>query len=74
MRTSAERALAPIACASKTRYQRCDDCASEASCPVRLFMIEAQRTHSQVLDSCTLARIRQLGETPAAPPPRLAVG
>jgi Rrf2 family protein len=69
--------LAPIACASKTRYQRCDDCASEASCPVRLLMVEAQRALSQVLDTCTLARIRQLGqlgETPATlPPPRLAV-
>jgi Rrf2 family protein len=75
--------LAPIACASKTRYQRCDDCVSEVNCPVRLVMIEAQRALSQVLDSCSLARMRHLGQSGAidtlyeapAPlsPPRLAV-
>ena len=51
--------LAPIACASKTRYQRCDDCVSEFTCPVRLVMVEAQRALSQVLDNCSLARVRQ---------------
>jgi Rrf2 family protein len=75
--------LAPIACASKTRYQPCDDCVSEVNCPVRLVMIEAQRALSQVLDSCSLARMRHLGQSGAidafyeapAPlsPPRLAV-
>ncbi|HYA81059.1 MAG TPA: Rrf2 family transcriptional regulator [Methylocystis sp.] len=75
--------LAPIACASKTRYQRCDDCVSETNCPVRLVMVEAQRALSQVLDNCSLARMRQLGKSGAidafyeapAPqsPPRLAV-
>ena len=72
--------LAPIACASKTRYRRCDDCASETHCPVRLVMVEAQRALSQVLDNCSLARVGQLGQSGAidalgaAPaPPRLAV-
>jgi Rrf2 family protein len=57
--------LAPIACASKTRYQRCDDCVSETRCPVRLVMIEAQRALSQVLDTCSLARVGQLGQSGA---------
>jgi Rrf2 family protein len=57
--------LAPIACASKTRYQRCDDCVSETHCPVRLVMVEAQRALSQVLDTCSLARVGQLGQSGA---------
>ena len=75
--------LAPIPCASKTRYQRCDDCVSETNCPVRLVMVEAQRALSQILDNCSLARARKLGQSGAidalceapAPqsPPRLAV-
>jgi len=75
--------LAPIPCASKTRYQRCDDCVSETNCPVRLVMVEAQRALSQILDNCSLARARKLGQSAAidtlcaapAPqsPPRLAV-
>ena len=75
--------LAPIACASKTRYQPCDDCVSEFACPVRLVMVEAQRALSQVLDNCSLARARQLGRSgvidalceapPPQSPPRLAM-
>jgi Rrf2 family protein len=55
--------LAPIACASKTRYQRCDDCVSESTCPVRFVMVEAQRALSQVLDNCSLARMVQLAHS-----------
>ncbi len=75
--------LAPIACASKTRYQRCDDCVSESACPVRFVMVEAQRALSRVLDNCSLARMGELArsddphallDAPAPPsPPRLAV-
>jgi Rrf2 family protein len=54
--------LAPIACASKTRYQRCDDCVSETNCPLRLVMVEAQRALSRVLDNCSLAQMRPMGE------------
>jgi Rrf2 family protein len=54
--------LAPIPCASKTRYQRCDDCVSETNCPVRFVMIEAQRALSQVLDNCSVAQMRLMGE------------
>jgi Rrf2 family protein len=50
--------LAPLPCASKTRYQRCDDCLDETKCAVRLVMLDAQRALSQVLDGCTLAQMR----------------
>ena len=49
--------LAPLPCASKTRYQRCDDCMDETKCAVRLVMLDAQRALSQVLDSCSLAQM-----------------
>jgi len=46
--------LAPIACASKTRYRPCDDCVDEASCRVKKVMQEAQQALSSVFDSITL--------------------
>jgi Rrf2 family protein len=55
--------LAPLACASKTRYRPCDDCADVENCAVRLVMQDAQRALSGVLDACTLAHACELGET-----------
>jgi Rrf2 family protein len=55
--------LAPIPCASQTRYQRCVDCGDENQCPVRLVMMEAQRALSRVLDNCSLAEMQSLQET-----------
>lgn len=50
--------LAPIHCASKTRYQPCDDCENEASCAVRKIMLQARQELSKVFDSCSLAEMR----------------
>ena len=49
--------LAPIACASKTRYRPCDDCIDEASCHVKKVMQEAQQALSSVFDSITLEQM-----------------
>lgn len=49
--------LAPLPCASKTRYQRCEDCFDERSCAVRRVMQNAQAALSDVLDNCSLARM-----------------
>jgi Rrf2 family protein len=49
--------LAPLPCASKTRYQRCDDCLDETKCALRFVMLDAQRALSQVLDGCSLAQM-----------------
>jgi len=54
--------LAPIQCASKTSYRRCDDCKSEATCAVRLVMLEARNAIADVLDHRTLAEMRALSE------------
>lgn len=58
--------LAPIACASKSYYRRCDDCDNEARCSVRLMMLEAREAIARVLDHHTLADMRALGEVEEA--------
>jgi Rrf2 family protein len=57
--------LAPLPCASKTRYHPCHDCGDVDRCGVRLVMQDAQRAVSGVLDNCTLAQARALAD--AAP-------
>lgn len=52
--------LAPIACASKNSYRRCEDCADEQHCCVRLIMIEARNAIATVLDNRTIADMRAL--------------
>lgn len=54
--------LAPIQCASNTAYRRCDDCADEKKCGVRLIMLEARNAIAMVLDNRTLADMRALTE------------
>ncbi len=47
--------LAPIACASRTAFQPCDDCGDLSACAVRLVMIEVRDAIAKVLDGTTLA-------------------
>jgi Rrf2 family protein len=54
--------LAPIQCASRTVYRRCDDCVDEIHCAVRLVMLQAREAIAGVLDNTTLAQMRKLGE------------
>ncbi|HUI21690.1 MAG TPA: Rrf2 family transcriptional regulator [Methylocella sp.] len=54
--------LAPIACASKNSYRRCEDCADEKHCCVRLIMLEARNAIATVLDNRTLAEVRALAD------------
>jgi DNA-binding IscR family transcriptional regulator len=56
--------LAPIQCASRTVYRRCDDCENESLCTVRLVMVEARDAIANVLDNRTLAQMRALAEAP----------
>ena len=46
--------LAPIACASRTAYLACTDCPDEATCAVRLTMLEVRDAISAVLDAKSL--------------------
>ena len=47
--------LAPIACASRTAYQPCEDCRDLAACAVRLTMLDVRDAMAAVLDRMTLA-------------------
>jgi Rrf2 family protein len=48
--------LAPIACVSKTAYQRCT-CPDEEHCGLRMLMLDVRNAISNVLDRFTLADI-----------------
>lgn len=54
--------LAPLACASRMAYRRCDDCPDEAGCEVRLVMLAVRNAIADVLDDKTLADMLALGE------------
>lgn len=49
--------LAPIACASRTAYQPCDDCRSVKACVVRLTMLKVRDAMSDVLDNLSVAEM-----------------
>jgi Rrf2 family protein len=53
--------LAPIGCASKAFYRRCDDCDPTRPCGVQTVMAQARDAISSVLDSRTLSEMRTLG-------------
>lgn len=50
--------LAPIACASKGYYRRCDDCPTEGACAVRQMMLEVRNSIATILDHRSLAAMR----------------
>jgi len=47
--------LAPIACASRTAYQPCQDCDEVKVCTVRLTMVKVRDAMADILDRLTLA-------------------
>ncbi len=52
--------LAPIDCASRTRYRPCSDCRDVHQCTVRKMMVEVREAIARVLDGRTLAEMRAL--------------
>jgi Rrf2 family protein len=54
--------LAPIGCASRTFYRRCEDCAPDRPCAVRLVMAQVREAIAAVLDARTLAEMRMLAD------------
>jgi Rrf2 family protein len=53
--------LAPIACASKTAYQRCADCPDEDACAVRDIMLDVRESIALILDRTSIASLRDRG-------------
>jgi len=47
--------LAPIACASRTAFHRCDDCKDVRACAIRIAMTKVRDALSDVLDRMTVA-------------------
>jgi Rrf2 family protein len=54
--------LAPIACASRSAFQGCQDCSDFESCAVRKTMAMVRDAVSEVLDRTTLADILAMGD------------
>jgi len=63
--------LAPIACASRTAFRRCDDCKDVRACAVRLAMTKVRNAEAEVLDRMTIAdMLRDARQTESRPPSR----
>jgi Rrf2 family protein len=52
-----EGPLAPLPCASETRFRKCDECVDIETCGTRLVMREVRDAMAQILDSTTLAAV-----------------
>jgi Rrf2 family protein len=53
--------LAPIACASRTAYQRCTDCPDEDACAIRDIMLDVRDSISLILDRTSIAALSNRG-------------
>jgi Rrf2 family protein len=54
--------LAPIACASRTAYQRCSDCPDEDACAIRDIMLDVRDSIAMILDRTSIASLRTRGQ------------
>jgi Rrf2 family protein len=52
-----EGPLAPLPCASETRFRKCDECDDAETCGTRIVMREVRDAIAKVLDSTTLAMV-----------------
>ncbi|MFO1070663.1 MAG: Rrf2 family transcriptional regulator [Geminicoccaceae bacterium] len=57
--------LAPVPCASVTRYRRCDDCPDERTCAIRPVMRRVRDAIADVLDRTTLSDVIEGGAASA---------
>lgn len=55
--------IAPLACLSRRAYQRCEDCADEASCRIRKVFAEVFWSYLVLIESLTLADLLRSSET-----------
>ena len=49
--------LAPIPCVSQTAYMKCDACADEAACGIRLVMKDVRDATAEILDGSSLKSV-----------------
>ncbi|MFM7655842.1 MAG: Rrf2 family transcriptional regulator [Paracoccaceae bacterium] len=53
--------IAPLPCLSRSAYQRCEDCADEASCRIRKVFGEVFWSYLVIIESLTLQDMLQAG-------------
>ena len=53
--------IAPLPCLSRRAYQRCEDCADEASCRIRRIVAEVFWSYLLLIDSLTLEDMLRSG-------------
>ena len=58
--------MAPLQCLSRNSYQRCEDCADEATCRIRRVFADVFWTYLVMIESLTLADIINGGGLEAA--------
>jgi len=52
-----EGPLAPLPCASETRFRKCDECVDIETCGTRIVMRRVRDAMSEILDETTLAAV-----------------
>jgi Rrf2 family protein len=52
-----EGPLAPLPCASETRFRKCDECIDVETCGTRMVMREVRDAIANILDATTLAMV-----------------
>ncbi|ACJ01205.1 RrF2 family transcriptional regulator [Rhodospirillum centenum] len=62
-----EGTIAPIRCASRNRFEPCEDCGNPDECVIRWAMVKARDAMAEVLDRCTLAEAARRRRTLGTP-------
>jgi|SRR5579871_1339797 len=52
-----EGPLAPLPCASETRFRKCDECVDVETCGTRIVMREVRDAMAEILERTTLAEV-----------------
>lgn len=52
-----EGPLAPLPCASETRFRKCDECVDIETCGTRIVMRQVRDAMAEILDATTLANV-----------------
>ena len=60
-----EGPLAPVPCVSETAYARCQECADERTCGIRLVMKDVRDAMADILDGTSLADLLEREEKAA---------
>ncbi|HEU0119123.1 MAG TPA: Rrf2 family transcriptional regulator [Bryobacteraceae bacterium] len=55
-----EGPLAPLPCASETKYRRCEECLEDRTCGTKMIMRQVRDATAAILDHTTLAQVCDL--------------